>query len=248
MNELLLAGHSPTYWAGWQNGKGDGKGGTFDVGGQLPDNSSLSQQKIWYAGYYAGYDKYCIKGGNNDNCPAIHQDGMSLIPSQDESLAYNLGFSDGFTFTREKVPSPQAQAQANHYKTGDVQNYTRGYEKGSLMYQEIRGAIMPGYLNQSMQRPPASLDKNDTADYISWYQQAKHFHVDDDFNITIPSHSNDNYFMYIIGIQDGMLVYDQDNKRENGDSPCPLGHANEKEYCTGFLDGGNIEHQAEDAD
>jgi len=44
LNELL-AGHSPTYWAGWQNGKGDGKDGHFDIGGQLPVNSTFSQQQ-----------------------------------------------------------------------------------------------------------------------------------------------------------------------------------------------------------
>jgi hypothetical protein len=95
-----------------------------------------------------------------------------------------------------------------------------------------------------MSLPPAV----NKSDYLSWYQQAKHFHIVDNFDISIPSHTDDNYFAYYEGVQDGMLVYDQDNNRENGNSPCPLGHANEKEYCAGFLDGGNIQHQGEDAD
>ncbi|MGC2574223.1 MAG: hypothetical protein WA364_22135 [Candidatus Nitrosopolaris sp.] len=86
------------------------------------------------------------------------------------------------------------------------------------------------------------------SNYLGWYQQAKHFHIDDKFTISIPVHIDDNYFAYYEGIQDGMLVYDQDNNRENGNSPCPLGHLYEREYCLGFNDGGNIEHQAEDAD
>lgn len=234
LNELL-AGHSPTYWAGWQNGKGDGKDGHFDIGGQLPANSTFSQQQRFDIGYYDGYDKYCTKGGGNDNCPAIPQvGGGALIPNQDESLPYNLGFSDGFIGVR--VPGPHTS------------NYTKGYEGGSLTYQEIKGAIIPGYMSQPMEPPSPSLDKNETTDYVSWYQQAKHFHIDDKFTISIPYHTDDNYFAYYEGVQDGMLVYDQDNNRENGNSPCPLGHANETEYCAGFLDGGNIEHQAEDAD
>jgi hypothetical protein len=54
--------------------------------------------------------------------------------------------------------------------------------------------------------------------------------------------------MYIIGIQDGMLVYDQDNNRENGSTNPPLGHSYQHEYSAGFNDGWDIEHEAEEAD
>ena len=99
-----------------------------------------------------------------------------------------------------------------------------------------------------MERPPSSFDKNETKDYVGWYQQAKHFHRDDGFKINFPSHSNDNYLMYIIGIQDGMGAYSQDNNRENGDTNAPVGHLDQKEYALGFNDGYSIEHQAEEAD
>jgi hypothetical protein len=233
-SDSQLAGHSMTYWAGWQNGKADGKDGTFDIGGQFPANSSFTLQQRFNAGYYDGYDKYCPASKGNDSCPAISQDGMALIPSQEEPLPYNQGFSSGFI----------GKPLVGHH----TQNYTEGYEAGSLMYQEIRGAIIPGYLDEPMIKPPSSFDKNETSDYLGWYHQARHFHIDDKFTISISSHTDDNYFAYYEGIQDGMLVYSQDNNRENGDSPCPLGHLHEKEYCLGFLDGGNIEHQAEDAD
>lgn len=231
-----LAGHSPTYWAAWQNGKGDGEDGHFDVGGSIPANiTTLQQQRVWYNGYYTGYNAHCHTSGDKDNCPAIPFLKVgALIPDQDKSQAYNSGFSSGFI----------GKPLVGHH----TQNYTHGYEEGSIMYQKIKGAIIPGYLNQPMERPPSSFDKNETSDYLGWYQQAKHFHIDDKFTISILSHTDDNYFAYYEGIQDGMLVYDQDNNRENGNSPCPLGHLHEKEYCLGFNDGGNIEHQAEDAD
>jgi hypothetical protein len=229
----LLGGHSVTYWAGWQNGKGDGEGGTFDIGGQLPANNTFSQQQRFDAGYYDGYDKYCTKGGHNDNCPAIPQVG-GMIPDQDKSLAYNHGFSDGFVGKRD----------TGHH----TQNYTDGYRNGTSAYWNIRGAIIPGYLSKPS-LPLSSLPSVvNRSDYLSWYQQAKHFHVDDKFNIRIPSHSNDNYLMYIIGIQDGMLVYDQDNNRENGNTNPPLGHPHQQEYGVGFNDGWDIEHEAEEAD
>ena len=153
---------------------------------------------------------------------------------QGKSLAYNLGFSDGFI--REKVPGPHTS------------NYTKGYEQGLASYQEIKGAIIPGYLNRPMIPAPSFFNKNETEHYVGWYQQARHFHDDDKFTISIPSHSNDNYLMYIIGIQDGMGAYDADDARGNGNINPPLGHPYQSEYNAGFNDGYSIEHQAEDAD
>jgi hypothetical protein len=233
-----LAGHSMTYWAGWENGKADGEGGKFDIGGSMPANTTLKEQSIWYSGYYNGYNKYCNKGGGNDNCPAIKiSEALRLIPSQEESLSYDIGFSDGFIGKNRNVPGPPY-----------TQNYTRGYEAGSVAYQEIKGAIIPGYTGKPMIRPSHLLDKNETSDYLNWYQQAKHLHIDDKFTISIPSHTDDNYLAYYEGIQDGMLVYDQDNNRENGNTNPPLGHSYQHEYNAGFNDGWNIEHEAEDAD
>jgi hypothetical protein len=229
----LLGGHSVTYWAGWQNGKADGEGGTFDVGGQFPANSSFTLQQRFDAGYYNGYDRYCpTKGG--DNCPAIPQNSMALIPSQSKSLAYNQGFSDAFIGIR--VPGPHTS------------NYTKGYRDGTSTYWDIKGAIIPAYLGKPslplLSLPPAA----NRSDYLSWYQQARHFHIDDKFNISFPSHTDDNYLQYFIGVQDGMLVYDQDNNRENGNTNPPLGHLYQHEYNAGFNDGWNIEHEAEEAD
>ncbi|MGC2574222.1 MAG: hypothetical protein WA364_22130 [Candidatus Nitrosopolaris sp.] len=129
----LLIGHSPPYWAAWQNGKGDGEDGHFDVGGSIPANiTTLQQQRVWYNGYYTGYNAHCHTSGDKDNCLAIPQVGsVALIPNQDQSLPYNLGFSDGFIGKPLLVGS-------------HPQNYTYGYRNGTQAYWNIKGAIIPG--------------------------------------------------------------------------------------------------------
>lgn len=159
---------------------------------------------------------------------------MALIPDQHESQAYNHGFSDSFI----------GKPLVGHH----TQNYIYGYRNGTQAYWDIRGAIVPGYKDQSslpFSVLPPSVNRSD---YLSWYQQAKHFHDDDKFTISIPSHSSDNYLQYFIGIQDGMLAYDQDDARENGNTNPPLGHSHQSEYSAGFYDGWSIEHQAREAD
>lgn len=207
----------------------------------MPANSTLSQQQRFHAGYYDGYDAYCHtanKGGDNgngnDNCPAVSEVGMALIPDQQKSRAYNQGFSDGFIGI--KVPGPHTQ------------QYMVGYKNGIGWYWDIRGAIIPGYIG----KPPLPLvslppDVNRSY-YLSWYDQAKHFHIDDGENISIPSHTDDDDFAYYEGIQDGMLVYDQDHNRGNGDTNASLGHSNQAEYTAGFNSGYDIEYDAEEAD
>lgn len=158
----------------------------------------------------------------------------ALIPDQGKSLRYNEGFSNGFT----GVPF------TGHH----TQNYTYGYRNGTQTYWQIKGAIIPGYTGKPMiplMYLPPGVNKSD---YVSWYQQAKHFHIDDHFTINIPSHSDDGFLQYFIGIQDGMLAYDQDDARENGNTSPPLGHSHQSQYVLGFNSGWDIEHEAREAD
>lgn len=126
------------------------------------------------------------------NCPAIalRRDGV-LIPSQDNSLPYNQGYSEGFIGVF--VPGPHTQ------------EYLCGRGNGTEMYQ-----IITGYGGQPS--PPGK----HTSDYIPRYKQAKHFHTGMPRTIKLPVHTEDKYLHYYIGFQDGMVTYDLD--RDNSDN------------------------------
>jgi hypothetical protein len=147
-----------------------------------------------------------------------------LIPSQDNSLPYNQGYSDGFIGVF--VPGPHTQ------------EYLYGRGNGTEMYQDIK-AIIAGYGGQPL--PPGK----HTSDYISWYKQTKHFHTSMPRTIKLPAHTEDNYLHYYIGFQDDMVTYDQD-RDNSGNTQCHLGHTTE--YCRGFYDGKAAEGDAQDCD
>ena len=126
--------------------------------------------------------------------PAIAHGENELAPDPNKSWRYNGGFSQGY------IGLP--------LKGHHTQEYLLGYRNGTALYWFNRGDT-EGYYNLH----PTS--KN--PDYLQGWQQGNATRADVRFDKNFepfPTHTDDNYKNYYIGVHDGAVAADNDNNAD----------------------------------
>ena len=153
---------------------------------------------------------------------------IELAPLQGYSDQYNHGFSDGYL----SIKSPGLHTQ----------EYLTGYKNGTSSFQWNKG------YSQGFTHLPMS---EKTSDYLDGYGTGRNYSIADPHpgngNVSgaLPAHTNDNYMDYYIGVHNGAVAADNDNKQHGPGSlvyrGCPVVLTGHEEYCVGYKSGYSYE-------